>query len=76
MVGIACRRSREFSYVWATLKGRVKPNRLSFVILALAPLVAFAAAIDQGVGLRSAVTLRVGLSPLLIFLASFVNKDA
>jgi len=64
------------SYVWATLKGRVKPNRLSFIILALAPLVAFAAEIDQGVGLRSAVTLWVGLSPLLIFLASFVNKDA
>src|ERR1044072_7939282 len=64
------------SYIVATLRGQVKPNRLSFFILGVAPMIAFAAEIDEGVGIRSVMTFWVGFSPLLVFAASFVNKDA
>ena len=64
------------SYLVAILQGRVQPNRLSWFILGLAPLLAFAAEIDEGVGLRSVMTFWVGFGPLLIFFASFVNKSA
>ncbi len=65
-----------WSYLIDTLKGKVKPNKVTWLLWALAPLVAFGGAVSQGVGLSSLMSLSVGLSPLLIFLASFLNKKA
>jgi hypothetical protein len=63
-------------YLIDTLKGRVKPNRVSFLLWSLAPLIAFAAEIQQGVGIQSLLTFVVGFLPLTVFIASFVNKQA
>lgn len=65
-----------FTYVWGTLKGRVKPNRVSWFIWALAPMLATAAELSQGVGWLAFVTFMSGFPGFLIFLASFVNKKA
>jgi hypothetical protein len=54
----------------------VKPNKVSFLLWSIAPFIALAAQLKQGVGLESLMTFSVGFFPLLIFLASFVNKDA
>jgi hypothetical protein len=64
------------SYLIDTIRGRVKPNKVTWLLWALAPLVAFAAQITQGVGISSLMTFSVGFLPLLIFLASFVNKKS
>ncbi len=64
------------SYLVDTLKGRVKPNRVSFLLWSLAPLIAFFAEIKQGVGIQALMTFIVGFLPLTIFIASFVNKKA
>ncbi|HZU65761.1 MAG TPA: hypothetical protein VFA09_00660 [Ktedonobacteraceae bacterium] len=64
------------TYVIATIKGRVKPNRVSFLLWSLAPLIAFVAELQQGVGIQSLMTFMVGFLPLTIFIASFVNKNA
>lgn len=64
------------SYVLATLKGKAKPNRVTWVLWALAPLIAFSAQINEGVGISSLMTFMVGFGPLLVFLSSFVNKKA
>jgi hypothetical protein len=64
------------SYLRDTLKGRVKPNRVSFLLWSLAPLIAFFAEIKQGVGIQALMTFIVGFLPLTIFIASFVNKQA
>jgi hypothetical protein len=64
------------SYLIDTLKGKTKPNKVSWFIWTLAPLIAFSAEIKQGVGLQSLMTFMVGFNPFLIFLASFVNKKA
>lgn len=64
------------SYLVATLKGKTKPNKVTWFIWAVAPLIAFWSEIDQGVGIQSLMTFMVGFNPLLIFLASFVNKKA
>ena len=63
-------------YLVETIQGRVKPNRVTFFIWALAPLIAFTAEIKQGVGIQSLMTFGVGFGSLLIFIASFVNKKA
>lgn len=64
------------SYLLDTLKGKVKPNRVSYLLWAIAPLIAFFAEIKQGVGIQSLMTFIVGFLPFTIFVASFVNKNA
>lgn len=65
-----------FSYLKDTIQGKAKPNRVSWFLWALAPLIAFTAQIQEGVGLEAVLTFSVGFSPLLVFLASFLNKKA
>lgn len=64
------------SYIKDTVQGKIRPNRLSWGLWAVAVLIAFSAEISQGVGIQSLATFMVGFTPLLIFLASFVNKKA
>ena len=64
------------AYLIDTVKGKVKPNRVSFLLWSIAPLIAFAAQFKQGVGLESLMTFSTGFLPLTTFTASFVNKKA
>ena len=64
------------AYLIDTVKGKVKPNRVSFLLWSIAPFIAFAAQIKQGVGLESLMTFSTGFLPLTVFIATFVNKKA
>lgn len=63
-------------YTIATLRGETKPNRVTWLLWSVAPLIAFAAEIADGVGIRSIMTFLVGFGPLVILIASFVNPKA
>ena len=64
-------------YLIDTVKGKIVPNRVSWFLWALIPLVAFAAQISQNVSFLDASTaFMVGLMPLLIFIGSFLNKKS
>ena len=64
-------------YFLDTIKGKVKPNRVTWFIWSIAPLIAFSAQIKEGVGIhQSLLTFTVGFVPLVIFIASFVNKKS
>ena len=63
-------------YVFDTLKGKTRPNRISWFLWALAPLIAFSAELNQGVGLRSLMTFMVGFGPLMVVIASFISKKS
>jgi hypothetical protein len=65
-----------FVYLIDTIKGKIKPNRVSFLLWSIAPLIAFAAQIKQGVGIESLMTFSTGFLPIMTFIASFVNKKA
>lgn len=65
-----------FSYIKDTVQGKVKPNRVSWGLWTVAVMIAFAAEISQGVRIHALTTFMVGFTPLLIFLASFVNKKS
>ena len=75
-LGFAIELIGSLSYVQETVKGRVKPNRISWLLWTLAPMIAFFAEIEQGVGLQSLLAFTVGFGPLLVFIASFVNKKS
>ncbi|MDH7476490.1 MAG: hypothetical protein QHH09_03405 [Microgenomates group bacterium] len=64
------------SYFIETINGKVKPNKVTWFIWSLAPLIAFFSQIKQRVGLESLLTFMMGFVPLLIFLVSFVNKKS
>jgi hypothetical protein len=65
-----------FAYLVDTVKGNVKPNRVSFLLWSIAPFIAFAAQIKQGVGLEALMTFSTGFLPIMTFIGSFVNKKA
>jgi len=64
------------AYLIDTIKGKVKPNRVSFLLWSVAPFIAFAAQIKQGVGLEALMTFSTGFLPLTVLAASFLNKNA
>jgi hypothetical protein len=65
------------SYAWDTLKGRTKPNRVGWSLWALAPLIAFAAELTQGVTIQqSLLTFSAGFGPVLVLLASFTDRKS
>jgi len=76
IVGVLLSIYGSLSYLIDTVKGKVKPNRVSWLFWAIAPLIAFSAEIEKGVGIHSLMTFIVGFNPLVIFLASFLNKKA
>ncbi len=63
-------------YLWRTIKGVTRPNRVTFFIWALAPMVAFFAGLSSGVGWATLPVFISGFMPLLIFLASFADPKA
>lgn len=63
-------------YAKETWRGKTKPNRVTWFLWSLAPLIAFAAELSKGVGLKSLMTLSVGLGPLIILVVSFANKKS
>ncbi len=64
------------TYALATIKGKTKPNRVTWFLWALAPMIAFSASVKDGVGLPALMTFTAGFGPLIIFLSSFVNRKA
>ncbi len=65
-----------WSYIIATLKGEAKPNRVTWLLWAIAPLIGATAQIASGVGLSTIVIFASGIIPLAIFLVSFSNREA
>ena len=63
-------------YALDTFRGRTQPNRVSWLLWTLAPLIAFAAELAQHVGLAALLTFAVGFGPLLVVVASFLDPQA
>lgn len=63
-------------YVRDTVRGLTSPNRVTWLLWGAAPMLAFAVEIRSGVGLRSLMTFVVGFGPLVVFAASFLNRNA
>ncbi|GAC70244.1 hypothetical protein [Gordonia soli] len=62
------------AYAVYTMRGLARPNRVSWFLWALAPLIGFAAQVDDGVGWPAVSTLAIGLGPVVILAASFANR--
>ena len=66
-----------YAYFRDTLAGRTKPNRVSWFLWALAPLVSLGAAFSADADIWASVRVLVGgVVPAVIFLGSFVNRKS
>ncbi|MEY3470786.1 MAG: hypothetical protein RLZZ223_136 [Candidatus Parcubacteria bacterium] len=65
-----------FDYIKATVRGETKPNRITWLLWSISPLIGAFASIVSGFNLASISVFSLGIAPLLVFIASFVNKNA
>lgn len=65
-----------FYYLYETLVGRTQPNRITWLLWGIFPMVIFVAQRAQGVEGLSWTSFVAGFTPLLIVAASFFNKKA
>lgn len=63
-------------YIKGILKGQVRPNVVTWGLWATAPLLAFAAQIDEDAGLRAVHTFSTALGPMLIIIAALIKRNA
>jgi hypothetical protein len=65
-----------FYYLYETIIGKAKPNRVTWLLWGLFPMVIFIAQRAQGVEGLSWASFVAGFTPILVLLASFLNKKA
>ena len=76
IVGAIINLLASYVYIKDTLQGKTKPNRVTWFLWSLAPFIATAAAITEGVSWAVLPVFMSGCCPFLILLASFVNKGS
>jgi len=65
-----------FVYINSMFKGQTKPNRVTWFMWSIAPFIATAAALSNGVGWAVIPVFMSGFCPFLVFTASFFTKKA
>ncbi len=76
IIGTLISAAGSVTYLINTIKGKIRPNRVSFLLWSVAPFIAFAAQIKQGVGLEALMTFSTGFLPIMTLAGSFLNKNA
>jgi hypothetical protein len=76
ILGAVCGLVGSAFYIRDTVRGLTHPNRVTWLLWGAAPMLAFAVEQQAGVGLRSLMTFTVGFGPLMVFAASFANRNA
>ncbi len=75
-VGAAVTLVFNIPYAWATVTGRVRPNKVSWLLWSIAPAIVFFAALSKGWTWGQFPVLIYFSSTALIFLCSFINRKA
>lgn len=65
-----------FFYIKSTIKGDTKPNRVTWLMRSIAPLIASVAAFSDWVRRAVLPVFMSGFAPLLVFISSFFNKKS
>ena len=76
VLGVLVNLASSSTYIASTWKGKTKPNRVTFLLWSIVPIIATVAALSEGVGWAVVPVVMVGLLPFTIFLVSFANKNA
>ncbi|SIS20352.1 hypothetical protein [Williamsia sterculiae] len=61
-------------YATSTAVGEARPNLVTWTLWATAPLIAFAAQLDAGVGLPAVMTLSAGVGPTIVLITALSTR--
>ncbi len=75
-IGAVIGMSGTLMYAWNTFKGLTQPNRVSWVLWTIAPMLAVASELRSGADWQWVTTFVIGLGPAVVVLASFANHGA
>lgn len=75
-IGAALQLIGIWAYIRDTIAGETKPNRVTWLMWAIAPCIATVAALMDGVSWSVLPVFMAGFGPLLVFIVSFFNKKA
>jgi hypothetical protein len=75
-IAAAASLSAALVYIRSMFGGQTKPNRVTWFMWCIAPFVATAAEVSDGVGWAVLPVFMSGLCPFLIFTSSFFTKEA
>lgn len=64
------------AYIKDTIQGKIQPNRVSFIMWSISPLIGSAAAFADGVRWAVLPVFFNGLTPIIILGVSFLNSKA
>jgi|GEM_PF-144610 len=76
LIGAALQLIGIYSYGREVIKGNAKPNRITWLLWSIAPMIATAAGLVSGAGWAVLPVFMSGFGPLLIFVLSLFNKQS
>ena len=76
VVGACLGFSATLVYAVAAWNGRVVPNRVTWSLWAVIPLIIFAASVSNGGGLQSLLPLAAGLGPAVVIIVVLTKRQA
>ncbi len=76
IVGAAVNLAGTSYYILETVRGNTKPNRMTWLMWSIAPMIGTGAALSSGVTWAALPVFMAGLCPFLVFIASFVNPSS
>ena len=76
LVGSAFASTGAIFYLYCTIKGTVKPNKITWFFWGAFPMIAFSAQFAQEAGFIMWVSFAAGFTPFLIVVAASFNQDA
>lgn len=76
LVGAALNLSGTYVYIRDIIKGTTKPNRVTYLMWSIAPLIATIAALASGVWWAVVPVFATGLGPLIVLIVSFFVKGS
>lgn len=65
-----------YDYIRDTIKGETQPNRVTWLMWSVAPIIAAVAALSKGVGWAALPVFMSGFGPFLVFVASWFNRKS
>ncbi|OGG87831.1 hypothetical protein A2592_02490 [Candidatus Kaiserbacteria bacterium RIFOXYD1_FULL_42_15] len=76
LIGVGIASLGGFYYLYCTLRGTVRPHKMTYFFFGLFSLIAFASQLSQGVGMIAWATFIAGLTPFIILVAASFNSNA
>jgi hypothetical protein len=75
-VGAAAQLLGVTTYILGTYRGAIKPNRVSWLLWSIVPMISTAASLSAGVGWAVLPVFMAGFGPFLVFICSFANRES